>query len=119
MDDLRPSAAKDFNADGFADLIWENTIGGQRSIWLTNRGVPFTRTQSRVLTLGKNVMIIALKGLSGRCRERNDCLSPIEISLNLPAARRSQSFVPSGRVAAGQFPGYIPGLNPDVPLLRD
>lgn len=31
--------AKDFNNDGSADLIWENTINGQRLIWRMNNGV--------------------------------------------------------------------------------
>ncbi|MBV9642682.1 MAG: FG-GAP repeat protein [Verrucomicrobia bacterium] len=31
--------AKDFNGDGFADLVWENTTTGQRSIWLLKNGV--------------------------------------------------------------------------------
>jgi kumamolisin len=32
--------AKDFNNDGFADLIWEESATGQRLIWLINKGVP-------------------------------------------------------------------------------
>src|SRR5205085_1403727 len=31
--------AKDFNADGNADLAWENTATGQRGIWLLKKGV--------------------------------------------------------------------------------
>jgi hypothetical protein len=31
--------AKDFNGDGFADLVWENTTTGQRSIWFLKNGV--------------------------------------------------------------------------------
>jgi FG-GAP-like repeat len=30
--------AKDFNNDGFADLIWENTSTGQRAIWFMRNG---------------------------------------------------------------------------------
>jgi kumamolisin len=30
--------AKDFNNDGFADLVWENTSTGQRAFWLLNNG---------------------------------------------------------------------------------
>jgi kumamolisin len=32
--------AKDFNNDGFADLVWEQSVTGQRLIWFMNRGVP-------------------------------------------------------------------------------
>lgn len=32
--------AKDFNNNGNADLIWEQSLTGQRLIWLMNRGVP-------------------------------------------------------------------------------
>ena len=31
--------AKDFNGDGYADLVWENTTTGQRVIWLLKNGV--------------------------------------------------------------------------------
>ena len=31
--------AKDFNGDGFADLVWENTSTGQRAIWFLKNGV--------------------------------------------------------------------------------
>jgi hypothetical protein len=31
--------AKDFDGDGFADLVWENTSTGQRSIWFLKNGV--------------------------------------------------------------------------------
>jgi kumamolisin len=31
--------AKDFNGDGYADLVWENTVTGQRLIWLLKNGV--------------------------------------------------------------------------------
>jgi hypothetical protein len=37
-----PPVAKDFNGDGSADLIWENTANGQRLIWLMNKGVPLS-----------------------------------------------------------------------------
>src|SRR3984893_218307 len=30
--------SKDFNNDGKADLIWENTANGERQIWLMNKG---------------------------------------------------------------------------------
>ena len=29
----------DFNGDGSADLVWENTSTGQRAIWLLKNGV--------------------------------------------------------------------------------
>jgi kumamolisin len=32
------AVAKDFNGDGFADLVWENTSTGQRAIWFLNNG---------------------------------------------------------------------------------
>jgi kumamolisin len=32
--------AKDFNGDGYADLVWENTTTGQRAIWFLKNGVP-------------------------------------------------------------------------------
>jgi len=32
--------AKDFNNDGFADLIWEQSVTGQRLIWFMDKGVP-------------------------------------------------------------------------------
>src|SRR6516162_10193096 len=31
--------AKDFNGDGYADLVWENTTTGQRAIWFFKNGV--------------------------------------------------------------------------------
>jgi hypothetical protein len=31
---------KDFNGDGFADLVWENTSTGERGIWFMKNGVP-------------------------------------------------------------------------------
>jgi FG-GAP-like repeat len=31
--------AKDFNNDGFADLIWEQSVTGQRAIWFMKNGV--------------------------------------------------------------------------------
>jgi hypothetical protein len=30
--------AGDFNQDGQADLVWENSVTGQREIWLMNNG---------------------------------------------------------------------------------
>jgi FG-GAP-like repeat len=35
----RIAGAGDFNGDGFADLVWEDTITGQRAIWLLKNGV--------------------------------------------------------------------------------
>jgi hypothetical protein len=35
---LKPGVAKDFNEDGFADLVWENIVTGQRAVWLLGRG---------------------------------------------------------------------------------
>jgi kumamolisin len=32
--------AKDFNNDGFADLLWEQSATGQRLIWFMSKGVP-------------------------------------------------------------------------------
>jgi kumamolisin len=34
--------AKDFNNNGYADLLWEESVTGQRLIWLINKGVPTT-----------------------------------------------------------------------------
>jgi len=34
--------AGDFNQDGQADLVWENSVTGQREIWLMNNGAPTT-----------------------------------------------------------------------------
>jgi FG-GAP repeat len=34
--------AKDFNNDGFADLVWEDSSTGQRLIWFLSKGVPTT-----------------------------------------------------------------------------
>jgi hypothetical protein len=31
--------AKDFDGDGFADLVWQNTSTGQRAIWFLKNGV--------------------------------------------------------------------------------
>jgi hypothetical protein len=36
---LKP-VAKDFNGDGQADLVWENTSTGERAIWIMHNGVP-------------------------------------------------------------------------------
>jgi hypothetical protein len=33
------AGAADFNNDGFADLVWEDTITGQRAIWFLKNGV--------------------------------------------------------------------------------
>jgi hypothetical protein len=30
----------DFNGDGYADLVWENTINGGHSIWFLKNGTP-------------------------------------------------------------------------------
>jgi kumamolisin len=35
--------AKDFNGDGYADLVLENSSTGERSIWLLKNGVPSSR----------------------------------------------------------------------------
>jgi kumamolisin len=34
--------AKDFSNDGYADLVWEESVTGQRLIWLMNNGAPTT-----------------------------------------------------------------------------
>jgi hypothetical protein len=34
------AGAGDFNGDGDAGLVWENTITGQRAIWFLKNGVP-------------------------------------------------------------------------------
>jgi kumamolisin len=34
--------AKDFNGDGFADLVFENSVNGRRMVWLQRNGVPFS-----------------------------------------------------------------------------
>jgi len=34
------AATGDFLGTGQADLVWENTVTGQRSIWIMNNGVP-------------------------------------------------------------------------------
>jgi hypothetical protein len=39
---LKNVADKDFNDDGYADLIWEESTTGQREIWLMSKGVPTT-----------------------------------------------------------------------------
>jgi len=36
---LSPPVAKDFNGDGNADLVWEDTATGQRAIWFLKNGV--------------------------------------------------------------------------------
>jgi hypothetical protein len=35
---LKPGVAKDFNDDGYADLVWENIVTGQRAVWLLRPG---------------------------------------------------------------------------------
>jgi FG-GAP-like repeat len=35
---LKPGVAKDFNEDGFADLVWENVVTGERAVWLLGPG---------------------------------------------------------------------------------
>jgi hypothetical protein len=51
--------AEDFNNDGKADLIWENTITGDRLIWTLNNGVystsiplPTASTQWHIAAVG-------------------------------------------------------------------
>jgi FG-GAP-like repeat len=51
--------AKDFNNTGFADLVWENTVTGQHSIWFMQNGVlaswialPTLPTQWRIAGVG-------------------------------------------------------------------
>jgi hypothetical protein len=39
---LKNVADKDFNDDGYSDLIWEESTTGQREIWLMSKGVPTT-----------------------------------------------------------------------------
>jgi Divergent InlB B-repeat domain/FG-GAP repeat len=34
-----PAVAKDFGADGYADLVWQNTSTGKREIWFLKNGV--------------------------------------------------------------------------------
>jgi kumamolisin len=36
------AGAGDFNGDGFADLVWENTTTGQRAVWFLGNGVLFS-----------------------------------------------------------------------------
>jgi PQQ-like domain len=36
---VKPGVDKDFNGDGFADLVFEDTATGQRAIWFLNHGV--------------------------------------------------------------------------------
>jgi hypothetical protein len=36
---LTKRVAKDFNSDGQADLVWENTVTGERGIWILNNGL--------------------------------------------------------------------------------
>jgi kumamolisin len=36
---LTKRVAKDFNGDGQADLVWEETVTGQRGIWILNDGL--------------------------------------------------------------------------------
>jgi len=43
---LKPGVAKDFNEDGFADLVWENSVTGERGIWFLKAGV-----LSRIISL--------------------------------------------------------------------
>jgi hypothetical protein len=43
---LKPRVAKDFDEDGYADLVWENSVTGERGIWLLKDG-----TLSRVIPL--------------------------------------------------------------------
>jgi hypothetical protein len=38
------AGAGDFNGDGYADLVWENTTTGQRAIWFMKNGVPYSST---------------------------------------------------------------------------
>ena len=41
---VKPGVVKDLNNDGFADLIWEQSVTGQRLIWFMNKGVPVSAT---------------------------------------------------------------------------
>jgi hypothetical protein len=34
------AGAGDFDGDGYADLVWENTATGRRAIWFLKNGVP-------------------------------------------------------------------------------
>lgn len=55
--------AGDFNRDGKADLVWENSVTGQREIWLMNNGVPITAI--RLETLGPNWHIAGVADFLG------------------------------------------------------
>src|SRR5215469_259355 len=35
---VTPVVAKDFNGDAQADLVWQNSVTGQRAIWFLNKG---------------------------------------------------------------------------------
>jgi FG-GAP-like repeat len=50
----KPGSAvtKDFNNDGVADLIWENSTSGQRLIWFMSNGTPTTSLE--LPTVGTN-----------------------------------------------------------------
>jgi hypothetical protein len=37
------TVAKDFNRDGYSDLVWENTATGQRAIWLLKKRYAFEK----------------------------------------------------------------------------
>jgi hypothetical protein len=35
---VKPVTAKDFNGDAQADLVWQNSVTGQRAVWFLNKG---------------------------------------------------------------------------------
>jgi hypothetical protein len=53
------SAAKDFNGDGNADLVWENSTTGERAIWFMKNGAVASTAYLPMISPGWHIAAVA------------------------------------------------------------
>jgi FG-GAP-like repeat len=104
--------AKDFNDDGFADLIWENTSTGQRAIWFVRNGV--LQASSYLPTISTDWHIAGVGDFLGNGQSdpvwQNTATRQCAIWFMENGALRSSSYLPNAPagwniVGAGDFNG--------------